>query len=828
MSNGIVEVQECAAMDQDKTKDQLLEELTDLRRREAHWRSIVANTPLFVALVDRAGTIQYLNHPAAGHALENTIGTSAYDFIEPGYRRIARDCVERVFDTGKTAFYEAVAAGPNGSLSSYETYVGPVKVGDHVVAVTLVSNDITQRKQAEGALRESEDRFRKVFEEGPLGILLVGTDGGIQHTNQHFCDMLGYSENEIIALGLTGISHPDDWARDRPAISRLWRGEISCYHVEKRYLRKDGQVLWAQLTVSLMHDEAGRPINTVGMVTDITERKQAEEALQKAHDELKQRVKEARLNETRLEAVLQLSRMAEACLKEITDFALEQAVALTESKIGYVAFMNEDETVLTMHSWSREAMAECAISDKPLVYPVVTTGLWGEAARQRKPIVTNDYPAPNPLKKGIPEGHVGLRRHMNVPIIDEGRIVIVAGVGNKEEEYNESDIRQLTLLMTNMWTLIQRNGMHAELRQHRDHLEQLVHERTEALWRSEEKYRTLVEASPDGVVVADLKGHVTLVSQRVLQMHGTERVEDMLGRNFLDFIAKDDHHRFLDNLRRTLEEGITRDIEYSMLKVDGTPFPGEISATVLKDGFGQSYALVAVLRDITDRKRAQAALAKEHRNLKHLLHSSDHERQLIAYEIHDGVAQQLAAALMQFQTFEYLKDKKPGLAAKAFAAGTTMLEQSHYETRRLIAGVRPPILDEEGAAAAVGHLVNEQIRLKGPKIEYHSRIHFDRLDPTLENAIYRIAQEALTNACEHSKSERISVSLLQRGERVRIDIRDWGVGFDPKAVPKNHFGLEGIRQRARLLGGKCSIRSAKGKGTRVTVELRVVPKDEEG
>ena len=158
----------------------------------------------------------------------------------------------------------------------------------------------------------------------------------------------------------------------------------------------------------------------------------------------------------------------------------------------------------------------------------------------------------------------------------------------------------------------------------------------------------------------------------------------------------------------------------------------------------------------------------------------------------------------------------------------TMLRQGHSEARRLIAGVRPPILDEEGIAAAVGHLVNEQIRLKGPKIEYRSRVAFDRLDPTLENAIYRIAQEAFTNACQHSKSERVSVSLLQREDRLRIEIRDWGVGFDPKTVPKNHFGLEGIRQRARLLGGKCSIRSKAGKGTSISVELPVVLRDEEG
>jgi len=82
---------------------------------------------------------------------------------------------------------------------------------------------------------------------------------------------------------------------------------------------------------------------------------------------------------------------------------MEAAVALTQSKIGYVAFVNDDETVLTMHSWSKTAMQECAIQDKPIVYPLVDTGLWGEALRQRKPIITNDYEAPNPHKRGYPK-----------------------------------------------------------------------------------------------------------------------------------------------------------------------------------------------------------------------------------------------------------------------------------------------------------------------------------------------------------------------------------------------------------------------------------------
>ena len=208
-----------------------------------------------------------------------------------------------------------------------------------------------------------------------------------------------------------------------------------------------------------------------------------------------------------------------------------------------------------------------------------------------------------------------------------------------------------------------------------------------------------------------------------------------------------------------------------------------------------------------------------------MLQSSDHERQLIAYDIHDGLAQQLAGAIMQFQVFEQFNDKRPKDAVKAYKAGVMMLRQAHFETRRLIAGVRPPILDESGVVEAIAHLIHEQSREKGPRIENFSKVEFDRLDPTLENAIYRICQEALANACQHSQSPRVRVRLVQRQDRIRIEVRDWGAGFDPKAAPKNRYGLEGIRQCAKLLGGKCGIHTAVGKGTRVIVELPVVEKE---
>jgi PAS domain S-box-containing protein len=265
---------------------------------------------------------------------------------------------------------------------------------------------------------------------------------------------------------------------------------------------------------------------------------------------------------------------------------------------------------------------------------------------------------------------------------------------------------------------------------------------------------------------------------------------------------------------------VARIEDLPFLRKDGSIIYADVVSSQIC--YNQSPSWISFFHEVTDRKLAEEALQRQHRTLQHLLQSSDHERQTIAYEIHDELAQQLTGAIMQFEVFNHIKSTKPQQAVDAHQAGMTLLRQAHREARRLIAGVRPPILDEAGVVDAVSHLVNELRREKGPKIEFRNIVEFDRLVPILENAAYRITQEALANACKHSKSEQISVTLLQQGNHLRIEVRDWGVGFETKVNLKNHYGLEGIRQRAKLLGGKCSIQSKLGKGTRIIVELPVV------
>jgi two-component system sensor histidine kinase/response regulator len=347
------------------------------------------------------------------------------------------------------------------------------------------------------------------------------------------------------------------------------------------------------------------------------------------------------LERSRLEALLQLSQMTAAPMQGITDFALEAAVRLTESKIGYLAFMNEDETVLTMHSWSKTAMEQCAIINKPIVYPVETTGLWGEAVRRRKPVITNDYSAPDPLKKGYPKGHVKVVRHMNVPVFDGELIVAVAGVGNKNEDYDESDVRQLKLLMQGMWRLIQRKEAEQALRDAREKLERRVQERTAELAETNKElkreiaertrvqkvikdsqalYSSLVENLPVHVLRKDLDGRFTFANQSFCDLLG-KPLEKIIGKTDFDFYPEELAQKYQQDDRRVIETGeLFETVEEN--KKNGETRYVQVMKSAVHDASGEIIGVQVIFWDVTEHKKAEKDLAYERFLLATLMDNS--------------------------------------------------------------------------------------------------------------------------------------------------------------------------------------------------------------
>lgn len=220
-----------------------------------------------------------------------------------------------------------------------------------------------------------------------------------------------------------------------------------------RLYTKFGSIRWVEQRTFIVRDENGKAVHYQGLLFDVTDRKKAEE--------------ETALNLARQEVLLKLKRMGSLSFREIINYAREEAVRLTKSRVGYIAFPTPDENTLIMHSWSQNSVKECSIDEqnRPHIYPLHGTGLWGEAIRQRKPLVVNDYQAPSTLKKGFPKGHVTLMRYMHVPIFEDGRIVIIIGVGNKDDEYDSNDVFHLMLLMQELWEVIQKKRLEETLKE---------------------------------------------------------------------------------------------------------------------------------------------------------------------------------------------------------------------------------------------------------------------------------------------------------------------------------------------------------------------------
>lgn len=149
--------------------------------------------------------------------------------------------------------------------------------GDLSYALSALDHE-TRRSEAERALRSSQKQFANAFELAPLGMALVATDGTVLRVNRALCEMLGYSENEMLALRTNEVTHPDDMAGEQRQVEELLEGRIDSFRIEKRYLHKDGQIVWALLSVSLIRDEDGRPTQFISQIQDITQQRRVQEA----------------------------------------------------------------------------------------------------------------------------------------------------------------------------------------------------------------------------------------------------------------------------------------------------------------------------------------------------------------------------------------------------------------------------------------------------------------------------------------------------------------------------------------------------------------------
>ena len=336
-----------------------------------------------------------------------------------------------------------------------------------------------------------------------------------------------------------------------------------------------------------------------------------------------------------------------------------------------------------------------------------------------------------------------------------------------------------------------------------------------ALQVSESKFRKLAESTAASLFIHQ-DGKIQYVNPPALKNTGFT-LDELLGKTIWDLVPAHARDFAIENaIARQRGEGAPDRYELPIIVKDGSQHWVDLTAILIETESGP--AVLGTAFDVTERKQAEGELLAKQQLLLQLITAHDRERRLVAYEIHDGVAQELSTALMRLESVDLhraLSEKD----IESCEVSLQLLRRAVQEVRNLIGGLRPPILEEQGITAAIEYLVQETGSGNRVQISFEHNISQSKLSSLVEGNIFRIVQEALTNVRQHSGAEKAKIDLSQHGDRVQLEIRDWGVGFDPATIQENRFGLRGIRDRADALNGQATIDSAPGDGTRVFVDL---------
>ena len=281
-----MDIESLSYEDLQKRVQALEKELSELRYRDLiHQEALNASSVAVMATQE--GRFVFTN-PAGARLLgfsspEEAVGVSVLDVIAPEYHPLVLERSENIAQGFSNRPIELGIKTKDGSAAYIESTSIPMFYNSHPTT-WIIGQDITDRKTIEQRLQESEEKYRSVFENSSTGVSIVDPEGRIMEANSAVSEILGYSKEEIVNKTIEDVTHPDDLENSLTQFHKLLSGEIDSYRIDKRYIHKDGRVVWCVLDVALVRDSKGMPLYTSTQIMDITAKKHAEDALKKSEE----------------------------------------------------------------------------------------------------------------------------------------------------------------------------------------------------------------------------------------------------------------------------------------------------------------------------------------------------------------------------------------------------------------------------------------------------------------------------------------------------------------------------------------------------------------
>ncbi len=664
-------------------------------------------------------------------------------------------------------------------------------------------------------------------------VFLIKLDGAIVEANEAVLQLLQISKDECIGRQLEYFVSHLDRQKFREDMQLVLSKEA--IRSEIKAMRRDRTMFSCEINASLMKDDSGKAHAIAVNIRDITHRKEVQEQIAKTTMELTALMKSS----TEIIRTTDFHQRLKAIAQAIQGLGWRRVlITLTDENLGTTDIVSagltpEEEEYLWEnrqpgHVWrqrlgptfDRFKLGEFYYlpwSD-PFVRNHFKTGTIDSKIPKEEMV---DWDPQDllyaPLR--LPEGHVVGRISIDDPL--DGRRPTKDSLAPLE-----LFVHQAAVAIENAYLIRDLEVARNQLKEYADQLEQKVEERTGELRKSEEKLRSIFAASPDAITVTDLKGNIVDCNQAALEMYGGESKRDLIGRNALEFIAEKDRQRAIENQKRTCEHGSVKNTEYALLTRNGTEFPAELSANIIRDALGSPVAFVAIIKDITERKRIERQLLKSER-----LAAIGELATMVGHDLRNPLTGIAGAAY-------YLKMK---LGSKLDPKASEMLELIDKDiqySNKIISDLLDFSRDIRLARAktSIKYLVEETLaKMKIPrkvkiidltKGEYKVSVDAGQINRVFENIVKNAIDAMPRGGQLEIKSEKMKNML-------KVTFRDTGMGISKENLSKLGsplfttkakgvgMGLAICKRLTEAHGGSLSIDSKEKMGTCVTVTLPI-------
>ncbi len=840
----------------------------NLQASEKKLQQVLSSIVESFYVIDRNCCVTMINEVAQrnlkiGWGKMVTIGTNILDYIPAEKEEPIRNSLNKVFAGEKVEYELEVSINdlPPWMLVSY----APVYDEDGtIIGASIITKDISERKKAEEQIRKSENKFRALVDTAPDATVIVNEKGIIQTVNRQTEILLDYQRGELIGQPVE-ILIPDGFH------IKINTGAIGIGK-ELVALKKDGTKVPVEISLSPFHSDEG--ILVTASIRDITERKKAQEELQRSN--------------TRFELITRTTNDG------VWEWNLETGELWANEMHQRLYGLAPTDPVPTFNMWSKKIhpddrdailkrQEETLASDKNVF--ISEYRFWVEDIGYRdiydrcyilrnkngKPIrmmgslmdITERKRAEEKLRESEERYRSLIEQASDAIIIADQKgnfidvnssMCLMFGYAKSEllqknvaaiidPEHLKTDPINFDLILTGRPILRERRMMHKNgtIVQVEVNMKMLPDGRILAIVRnigerkkaeqaireSEERYRTLVENAPEALVVFDIeKKQFVSVSESAIRFFKMPK-EELLKMGPLDLSPEyqPDGRSSVESAIEKLNDAVAGNkpaFEWMHRDAYGKLIPCEVRLVRLPSEKGT--LIRGSIFDITERKKIHDELEQSYKAIRqlteHLQNIREEERIHIAREIHDELGQQLTVMKMDISWLNKRLVIDDDVIKQKLKSLTEMLNGTVKTVRRISSELRPSLLDDLGLVATMEWQLNEFEQRSGVKTSLVAPEAEMQLPDTVKTGLFRIFQESLTNVARHANASKVKVSLTHGEGKVLLSIEDDGKGFDKKKTAgKRTLGILGMKERTLMMGGEYEVQSIPGKGTTVLVAV---------